>query len=120
MVTIVVPQDLVDRVLDTNLDQPWQQEEIVVEFQDLINQQLGNSRTPTEHTGGSQHYTQLKVQPWDAMECWLTKEEFIGSLKASAIKRLGRAHTKGVELEDLIKAHHELGKAIELLKESKE
>lgn len=71
----------------------------------------------SEEWEGSEHYTSLDIEPWQAMEEWLTPREFVGFLKGCAIKRLARAHSKGVELEDLIKARHELDKAIELLKE---
>jgi hypothetical protein len=72
-------------------------------------------RSATKYTGGSEHYQKLKIQPWDAMEVSFTKEEFVGFLKGCAVKRLMRANTKGAQLEDLIKAHHEIGKAIEVL-----
>jgi len=78
------------------------------------------SRSATRYTGGSAHYQELGIQPWDVMESCFTPEEFKGFLKGSALKRLMRANTKGVELEDLIKAHHELGHAIALLKEQEE
>lgn len=66
---------------------------------------------------GSKHYRKLDIDPWSAMDSWLTKEEFKGFLKGCAIKRLARANSKGEELLDLIKARHEIDRAIELLQE---
>jgi hypothetical protein len=66
---------------------------------------------------GSPHYTELNVQPWEAMDSWMTPREFIGFLKGCAIKRLARTHSKGEERMDLIKSIHELRKALEILEE---
>jgi len=53
---------------------------------------------------GGNHYKSLTVQPWDAMESWLTPEEFRGFLKGNAVKYLAR--TKNAD--DLLKAQHYL------------
>ena len=53
---------------------------------------------------GGNHYKSLTVQPWDAMESWLTPEEFRGFLKGNAIKYLAR--TKNAD--DVLKAQHYL------------
>lgn len=66
---------------------------------------------------GGDHYRSTKIQPWAAMEDWFTPEEFKGFLIGCALKRIQRRGRKGDELEDLEKAHHELGKAIEVLRE---
>lgn len=65
---------------------------------------------------GSQHYRDLEVEPWEAMQSWLTQEEFVGFLKGCAIKRLARAHSKGEQLLDITKAIHELEKARDVLR----
>ena len=67
---------------------------------------------------GSEHYRELGLEPWSAMEHWLTPEEFKGFLKGCAIKRLARANTKGDELLDITKAIHELQKAKEVILDS--
>lgn len=59
---------------------------------------------------GGDHYRSKEIQPWDAMEVWLTPEEFAGFLKGNAIKYLARK--KGVH--DIEKAHHYLEKWIEV------
>lgn len=74
-----------------------------------------SSRSATAHTGGSSHYQELKIQPWDVMASSLTYEEFKGFLKGCALKRLMRANSKGAELEDMKKAHHELGHLIYIM-----
>lgn len=62
---------------------------------------------------GGDHYTRLAVQPWDAMQSWLTAEEFAGYLRGNAIKYLAR--DKGARVEDLRKARHYIDKLIEVL-----
>jgi len=61
---------------------------------------------------GGNHYTSKKVQPWHAMEAWMTRDQFAGFLRGNAIKYLARCDDKG-GLEDLKKARHYLDKLIE-------
>lgn len=58
------------------------------------------------------HYASKKVQPWHAMEAWMTRDQFAGFLRGNAIKYLARCDDKG-GLEDLKKAQHYLDKLIE-------
>lgn len=67
-----------------------------------------------DHQVGGDHYRRQAVQPWDAMQAWLTREAFAGFLRGNAIKYLARAGSKGPALEDLQKARHYLDKLIEL------
>lgn len=62
---------------------------------------------------GGDHYTSKKVQPWAAMEAWMTPEQFAGFLRGNAIKYLARCDDKG-GVEDLKKARHYLDRLIEL------
>ena len=55
----------------------------------------------------------MAVQPWDAMESWMSPEAFQGFLRACVIKYLARCDAKG-GLEDLQKARHCLDKLIEV------
>ena len=61
---------------------------------------------------GGSHYIEVSVQPWDAMEAWMSHEEFAGFLRGNAIKYLAR--DKG-GLEDIKKAQHYIDKLIETL-----
>ena len=61
---------------------------------------------------GGTHYQKV-IQPWDAMEAWMSREQFIGYLRGNAIKYLARCDDKG-GLEDLQKAQHYLAKLIEV------
>ena len=67
---------------------------------------------------GGNHYKEMKIQPWDAMEAWLSPNQFRGFLLGSAIAYLARVNTKGVEgkggVQDIKKARHYLDKIIEL------
>lgn len=61
---------------------------------------------------GGDHYLINSVQPWDAMQSWMTREQFVGFLRGNAIKYLARADLKG-GIEDFKKARHYLDKLIE-------
>lgn len=61
---------------------------------------------------GGSHY-QKAVQPWQAMEAWMSKEAFEGFLQGNCIKYLSRWRDKG-GVDDLRKAKHYLDKLIEV------
>lgn len=65
---------------------------------------------------GGDHYQAMPVQPWEALEAWLTPEQFSGFLLGTAIAYLARfnaeAPAKG-GLVDLEKAMHTLERLIE-------
>ncbi len=62
---------------------------------------------------GGDHYRTMCVQPWDALEAWLTHEEFRGYLRGTAIAYLARAGRKGDAREDVAKAVHTLERLLE-------
>jgi hypothetical protein len=66
---------------------------------------------------GGDHYINMGVQPWKAMEAWMSTEAFAGFLRGNAIKYLARADKKG-GVEDLKKARHYLDKLLEVLETS--
>ena len=55
---------------------------------------------------GGDHYKRLDVQPWAAMEAWMSREQFVGFLRGNAIKYLARAGTKDDFESDIGKALH--------------
>lgn len=63
---------------------------------------------------GGDHYRELGVQPWRAMQAWMSNEAFAGFLRGNAIKYLARTEKKG-GVEDLKKARHYLDKLIEVV-----
>ena len=63
---------------------------------------------------GGDHYKSKKVQPWDAMECWMSPEQFEGFLRGNVIKYIARYKDKD-GLKDVQKARHYLEKLIECL-----
>ncbi len=65
------------------------------------------------HQIGGTHYTTKEIQPWDAMEAWMSHEAFSGFLQGNSIKYLARWKDKG-GIEDLRKARHYLDKLIEV------
>ena len=64
-----------------------------------------------EQVGGA-HYKGKEVQPWDAMESWMSSEAFHGFLSGNIIKYMARWKEKN-GVEDLRKARHYLNKLIE-------
>ena len=59
------------------------------------------------------HYKQMTVQPWTAMEALLTREEFIGFLKGSIVKYSMRQGRKDGS-DDGAKALHYIQKLEEV------
>jgi len=68
---------------------------------------------------GGDHYTKLVIQPWDAMQAWLSPDEFRGFLKGNVIKYMARANHKGQVAEDIAKAKHYMDKLAELERRAK-
>lgn len=66
-----------------------------------------------EYQVGGDHYASKEVQPWDAMEAWMTKEAFAGYLHGNCIKYLARYLDKN-GMQDLKKCQHYLAKLIEI------
>jgi len=62
---------------------------------------------------GGTHYVAKVVQPWAAMESWMSPEQFEGYLRGNVIKYVARYSDKG-GLQDLQKAEHYLQKLIQL------
>lgn len=69
--------------------------------------------TNTVQVGGN-HYTSKSVQPWEAMESWMSEEAFKGYIWGNVIKYMARWEDKG-GVEDLKKAHHYLDKLISIV-----
>lgn len=63
---------------------------------------------------GGTHYASKTVQPWEAMQSWMSHDEFTGFLRGNVIKYIARCNEKG-GIEDLKKARHYLDKLIETL-----
>jgi hypothetical protein len=69
---------------------------------------------------GGDHYKELAVQPWSAMQSWMSDSEFAGFLRGNAIKYLARAGRKGDALQDLQKAMHYLAKLVSMKQDGSE
>ena len=61
---------------------------------------------------GGDHYVSKTIQPWDAMEAWMSQEAFCGFLVGNCLKYLARYKDKG-GVDDLEKARHYLDRLIE-------
>jgi hypothetical protein len=62
---------------------------------------------------GGEHYRNKDIQPWTAMQAWMTPEQFKGFLWGNVIKYIARWQDKG-GVEDLRKARHYMDKLIEV------
>lgn len=69
--------------------------------------------TANEYQVAGVHYTNKAIQPWDAMEVWMTEEQFKGFLLGNIIKYMARFQEKGGRT-DLEKASHYLDKLKEM------
>ncbi len=71
---------------------------------------------PDQYQVDGSHYANKAVQPWAAMEAWMTSEQFKGFLRGNVIKYIARAGTKkGVPAAvDYDKAMHYLAKLIDI------
>ena len=58
------------------------------------------------------HYDK-NIQPWDAMQEWMSEEQFEGFLRGNVIKYIARYNAKG-GLQDLEKSAHYLKKLIDI------
>lgn len=67
----------------------------------------------SEQVGGY-HYVSKSVQPWEAMESWMSEEAFKGFIWGNVIKYIARWEDKGGK-QDLEKARHYLDKLIEIV-----
>jgi len=63
--------------------------------------------------GGGSHYTSKLIQPWDAMQSWMTEDQYRGFMLGNVIKYIARFQDKGGKI-DLEKARHYLDKCIDL------
>jgi len=63
---------------------------------------------------GGDHYLSKSVQPWDAMESWMSEEAFKGFIWGNVIKYIARWEDKGGK-QDLEKAKQYLEKLIEIV-----
>ena len=64
---------------------------------------------------GGDHYHGLGIQPWAAMQAWMTHEQFVGFLRGNIVKYAARTGSKGEALEDVRKLAHYAQKLIEVL-----
>jgi hypothetical protein len=74
--------------------------------------QVKTMRSDTHQVAG-EHYLSKEIQPWQAMESWMTEEQFKGFLIGNVIKYVARFQDKGGMI-DLQKASHYLDKLKEV------
>jgi Protein of unknwon function (DUF3310) len=94
-----LPAELAQTTTATGSATTWQQRATVTAPADA--RQIGGS-----------HYKTKAIQPWAAMQAWMTPEAFEGFLRGNVIKYVARCEDKG-GVEDLKKAAHYLAKLIE-------
>ena len=79
---------------------------------DAVTQFVPSDKVDALQIGGD-HYKNMGVQPWKAMESWMTPEQFAGFLRGNAIKYLARCDVKG-GIDDIKKARHYIDKLVEV------
>jgi len=82
---------------------------------DAVTQFVPSDKVDALQIGGD-HYKNMGVQPWKAMESWMTPEQFAGFLRGNAIKYLARCDVKG-GIDDIKKARHYIDKLVEVRKD---
>ena len=71
----------------------------------MHNEELGKENyTQSTQLPLNRHYQESVIQPWDAMEHWLSHDQYMGFLRGNAIKYLARAGRKGPAKDDYQKA----------------
>lgn len=73
-----------------------------------------NQPLASEYQIGGEHYKSKDVQPWTAMESWMSAEQFEGFLRGNVIKYIARYPDKD-GMKDVYKAKHYLERLVELL-----
>jgi hypothetical protein len=66
---------------------------------------------------GGTHYKDMTLQPWEAIDAWLTHEQHMGYLLGTAMAYLARYNAEGVGkggIQDVKKAVHTLQRMIEV------
>ena len=66
-----------------------------------------------------EHYTTGGIECIDAMESFMSTEEFVGHCKACAFKYIWRCGKKDVEIQELSKAKWYIDKALKVLENEK-
>lgn len=100
----------VDDVFNRALDGPYQS--VPQDYGCETWEEVAAGASALERQEGGSHYQTMRVQPWQAMEAWLTPEEYRGYHKGVAIGYLARERQKGGD-EDIRKAVHHLQRLIE-------
>jgi hypothetical protein len=77
-----------------------------------------SEKARSEQVGGT-HYSDLSIQPWDAMRAWFTPAEYASYHIGTVIGYLSRHRRKG-GLSDIKKAHHHLSELIRYFEEEEE
>lgn len=78
--------------------------------------------SPDNRQVGGDHYKRMKVQPWAALDDWLTSDQKVGYYLGSAVAYLARFNSEGVGkggVQDVKKAKHYLEKLIDTLNKEK-
>ena len=121
-VTEATAQHCIDRI-GTPREVFEREEAIMKALQDSVDDEgfityVGDMNDPSPQSSkdkqvGGSHYKDMSIQPWEAMEAWMTEEQFKGFLLGNVIKYVARFQDKGGKL-DLQKAKHYLDKLIEI------
>jgi hypothetical protein len=86
---------------------------------EIFQQMELNKKLASSMQIGNTHYVTKTIQPWTAMESWMSEEEFEGFLRGNVIKYIARYKDKD-GIKDILKAKHYLEKLLECLETRKQ
>mgnify|MGYP000700975866 CR=1 FL=1 len=66
------------------------------------------------HQGGSEHYTEMSVQPWEVIDSWPAEQQ-IGYHRGNILKYTMRMGSKDERLKEAKKIKHYAEKLVEVL-----
>lgn len=72
----------------------------------------------SDYQVGGDHYTKMKVQPWDVIDSWPVEQQ-IGFHRGNVLKYLMRMGSKDAQLQEAKKALQYCSKLVEVLNVNK-
>ena len=111
------PESFIDSVFQ-QFDIPYKKA-INQNFDKAYKEMKLEKQLASSHQVGSNHYINKSIQPWTAMESWMSPEEFEGFLRGNVIKYIARYKDKD-GIKDILKAKHYLEKLLECLETRKQ
>lgn len=108
-----VEDDFVEDMMERIGSENWRENVSPFFEADIPEAEDDRAESALDSQVGGSHYKDMAIQPWQAMEAWLTPEEYRGYHKGVAIAYIAREQDKG-GIEDIEKAMHHLARLVEM------